>query len=246
MMRPKGSDRVMFNYIWKGTKRELLQWLDEEEREGELRKIFQNLADGAADDENKLKLLRLREALVLQYVDGGISRSSAEELVDEQVLPILTEAIETFTPQAGDSEDTLWAKLRAHMGLQLYDWAPACVDALAALGEDHIQAYLPALRAFVDSADFGRLDYGVMVTAYYEPDGVNEAFQLGDVIVELNGEPCRSYEEYVAQKEALSGPDYTVGVLRLNGSGELEQLALELNVDMPRVVLQSLNGKNFE
>lgn len=51
MMRPKGSDRVMFNYIWKGTKRELLRWLDEEEREGELRKIFQNLADSLAKED---------------------------------------------------------------------------------------------------------------------------------------------------------------------------------------------------
>ena len=40
--------RVMSSYIWKGTKRELLQWLDQEERQGELEKLFQNLADGLA------------------------------------------------------------------------------------------------------------------------------------------------------------------------------------------------------
>lgn len=48
MMRPKGSSRIMSNYIWKGTKQELLRWLDQEEREGELRKIFQDLADSLA------------------------------------------------------------------------------------------------------------------------------------------------------------------------------------------------------
>ena len=48
LMRPGSSSRVMSSYIWKGTKRELLQWLDQEERQGELEKLFQNLADGLA------------------------------------------------------------------------------------------------------------------------------------------------------------------------------------------------------
>lgn len=48
MMRPQGSGRVMSNYIWKGTKQELLRWLDQEERESELLKIFQDLADSLA------------------------------------------------------------------------------------------------------------------------------------------------------------------------------------------------------
>lgn len=49
MMRPKGSDRVMSNYIWKGTKQELLQWLDQEGREGELQRLFQDLSASLAN-----------------------------------------------------------------------------------------------------------------------------------------------------------------------------------------------------
>lgn len=201
--------------------------------------------DDGVSEEDKLKWLRLRKQLIQQYVDMGVTQAEAEEAVDGQVLPLLAEALETLAPQEGDGEDTLWVKLRGHMALRLYDWAPSCVDALEALGEEQINAYLPALRAFVDSADLGQIDYGVMVTAYYEPDGINEVLRIGDVIVELNGAPCRSYEEYVAQKEALSSPGYTVGVLRLNGSGGLDRLTLELTLDMPRVVLNSLNDKDL-
>lgn len=34
-----GLQRVMSNYIWAGTKQELLQWLDQEEYEGELQQF---------------------------------------------------------------------------------------------------------------------------------------------------------------------------------------------------------------
>lgn len=51
MMRPQGSNRVMSSYIWKGTKQELLRWLDREERESELRELFQNLADSLTKED---------------------------------------------------------------------------------------------------------------------------------------------------------------------------------------------------
>lgn len=50
-MRPQGSDRVMSSYIWKGTKQALLRWLDQEERESELRELFQNLADSLVKED---------------------------------------------------------------------------------------------------------------------------------------------------------------------------------------------------
>lgn len=51
MMRPKGCNRVMSNYIWKGTKQKLLQWLSQEERDGELQKTFHDLADSLAKED---------------------------------------------------------------------------------------------------------------------------------------------------------------------------------------------------
>lgn len=202
----------------------------------------------AITGEFSMELAKERADLIRQYMASGMSRTQAEQYV-EKIMAILNEAYETFSPAEGDSEDVLWAKLRAFMALQLYDGAEACADALGELAKDGgsgAGAYLPALRAFTRCADATGIDYGVMVTAYYEPGGVNEVFEPGDIIVEFNGEPCRNYDEYLAGKNGLSGPDYTVGVLRLNGSGELEPLTLELEGDMPRMALQSLNSKNYE
>ena len=194
--------------------------------------------------EEELKQLRLREAIIQRYVGQGTSRPLAEAAADE-LLPRYMALRDKYTPQEGDSAGVLWFKLAGLMEFQLYDWAEPCVDALEALGENgdfYAREYLPALRAFVRSVDFGLLDYGAMVVAWESPDNINEAFQIGDIIVEINGEPCRSTDGYLSVKESLSGPDYTVGVLRLNGDGVLEKIALELTTDMPKVGLRSLNN----
>lgn len=51
MMRPQGSKRVMSSYIWKGTKQELLRWLDREECQSELQERFQDLADSLTKED---------------------------------------------------------------------------------------------------------------------------------------------------------------------------------------------------
>ena len=197
--------------------------------------------------EHSLELASMRAELIERHMAGGATRSQAEQYV-EQLIAVLNDAYETFSPREGDTEEILWAKLRAFVAIALYDGAEDCADALEELAEGGsapgAEAYLPALRAFLAGA--GGVDYGVMVTAYYEPDGINEALELGDVIVAFNGEPCRNYEEYMAKKNELSGPGYTVEVLRLNGGGEMERLTLELTRDMPRVSLQTLNGTAYE
>lgn len=195
--------------------------------------------------EEELKQLRLREAIIQRYMtDFDASRSLAESVADE-LLPGYLRLRDKYTPREGDDAGVLWFKLAGLMEFQLYDWAEPCVDALEALGENgdfYADEYLPALRAFVRSVDFGLLDYGAMVVAWDDSDSINEVFQIGDIIVEINGEPCRNADEYFAVKESLSVPDYTVGVLRLNGDGELERIGLELTTDMPRVGLRSLNN----
>ena len=196
--------------------------------------------------EDELKELRLREAIIQRYMtDFGASRSLAESVADE-LLPGYLRLRDKYAPQAGDEAGVLWFKLAGLMQFQLYDWAEPCVDALEALGENgdfYAEEYLPALRAFVRGVDFGLLDYGAMVVAWEGPDSINEAFQIGDIIVEINGEPCRNADEYYAVKKSLSGPDYTVGVLRLNSAGKLERIDLELTTDMPAVGLRSLNNR---
>lgn len=219
------------------------QGMSREDAEKYVEELLAQDDDGEFTEE-ELKELRLREVIVQKYMtDYGVSRSLAEAGADE-LLPKYLELRDLYTPQEGDSVGVLWFKLAGLMRYQLYDWAEPCVDALEALGEDsdlYAEEYLPALRAFVRSVDFGLLDYGAMVVAWENSDSINEVFRIGDIIVEINGELCRTSDEYYAVWESLSGPGYTVGVLRLNRDGELERIDLELTTDMPRVGLRSLN-----
>lgn len=206
--------------------------------------VQEQLAQDDGDlSEDELKELRLRDAIIMRYVNQGTSRPLAEAAADE-LLPKYLELRDMYAPQKEDNADVLWFKLAGLLRFQLYDWAESCVDALDALGKNgdfYAEEYLPALRAFVCNVDFGRIDYGAMVVTWESPDRINEVFRLGDIIVEFNGEPCHSAEEYTASKESLPGPDYTVGVLRLNGNEKLERIDLDLTTDMPRVGLRSLN-----
>lgn len=202
----------------------------------------------AITGDQSVEVAVMRENLIRQYMETGASHIQAERYV-EQMVPLLVEVYSTFSPEEGDDEETLWVKLRAFMALRFYDGAGICVDALEQLVEENdpdIGGYLPALRTFIGNIESTGIDYGVMVVSYYEPDGVNEVYEIGDVIVEVCGRPCRNYEEYASEKDSLSGADYTVCVLRGDGNGSLEKLTLELTAEMPRVVLQSLNSKTYE
>lgn len=230
---------------WSEDKEALASAQDEcwNKQQGALRDLI------AITGEHSMAVSREREALIQQYMAAtGASRKQAE-LYMEKVVPMLLEAYDAFSPAEGDDEEMLWSKLRAFMAVQLYDGAETCVDALEALvgqSDPNAAEYLPALRAFIGNIGSTGIDYGVMVVSYYEPDGVNEVFEIGDVVIEFNGEPCRNYEEYMAEKQSLSGPDYTVGVLRRDGDGGLEKLTLALTADMPRVALNTLNGNASE
>lgn len=156
------------------------------------------------------------------------------------------------------AQDECWNKLQAverdltsitgEQSLELAIRRAELIEQYMAEGATRSQAeqYVEQQLAVPDGIGSTGINYGVVVTAYYEPDGINEVLEIGDVIVEFNGEPCHNYEEYTAGKDGLSGPDYTVGVLRLNDSGGLEYLTLELTCDMPRVVLETLNSTTYE
>ena len=185
----------------------------------------------------------LREYMVRAYMTLGVSRDAAEQYVDAQLR--VTEAYRQLLPETGDTEEVLWAKLAGLVHLGYYDGAAQCVDAIEAAVEGtdpYVGDYLPALRLFLDSAGQTGINYGVMVVGWASPDTPNEVYQIGDVIVALNGQVCRTYEEYTALKGALPEGSYTASVLRAGASGALELEELELDTGMPPVYLRTLSS----
>ena len=92
----------------------------------------------------------------------------------------------------------------------------------------------------LDHIEKNGVTYGVMVREYYLPDGINENFRIGDIIVSFNGEPCGSFTTYMEMKNALTEKNYTLEVLRVDDSGKLQPVTLEMTTDMPRVLLTSV------
>lgn len=189
----------------------------------------------------------MKERLIQGYMEVGFDRSQAEEYVRllERREELYLQAYEKFSPREGDDVDLLWGKMLSFLSIGLYDGAASCVDAIWLLereNDKYAKEYIPVLYRFIEDMGQGGIGYGVMVVGYYEPDGINEMFRLGDIVIAVEGEPCRNADEYIDRKETLAGNDFTVTVLRADKEGGWERITLELAKDMPRVAIRSLAG----
>ena len=220
------------------------------------------LADEEASDNRQTQLLiansamvgnmtmdnaALRESLIRTYEALGLTREQAQEQVElwMEYVGLLAEydgAIQQLRAEPDDGWDVLWIKLQSLMYDGEYDYALECVDALDTLmaGDADAAEYLPALRRFIGSVGETGVNYGAMVMAWEDPEHPNEVFQIGDVVIAVNGEPCRNYQEYNDLKQALDGDTFTVTVLRDDGRGGLAPVDLALDKDMPRVYLNDM------
>ena len=189
----------------------------------------------------------IRESLIQSYMMLGMSREEAEQYVESQSM--LEKVYEELLPAEGDDEDTLWEKIARLVGAGYYAGAQECVEALEQLvdqSDPDTLAYLSALRLFVTGiAPSTSIDHGVMVVDWADPDEPNELYRIGDIIVLFNGVPCHTYEEYRAAKEGLTGNEYTVHVIRINESGGIDLVGLDLDTDMPPVYLRTLSDYGY-
>ena len=72
--------------------------------------------------------------------------------------------------------------------------------------------------------------------------------KIGDVIISVEGTPCHDYEEYSQIMESIpDGEDFSVTVLRAkeDGSGQLEQITLDIPGDGPRVAMREMTEKTY-
>ena len=191
----------------------------------------------------------LRENLIQSYTSLGMAREDAEQYVESRLQFWLRNAFQELLPAEGDDEDALWEKLAHLVGAGYYTGARECVDARGQLvdqSDPDTLAYLSALHIFVTYiAPSTDIDHGVMVVDWADPDTPNELYQIGDIIVLFNGVPCHTYEEYRAAQESLAGSEYTVHVIRIDESGGVDLVGLDLNTDMPSVYLRTLTDHGY-
>lgn len=195
----------------------------------------------------------LRESLIRTYEAMGATRTEAEEQVElwmeyTALQTELDDAVQQLRAQPEDGWDVLWLKLQGLMSVGEYDYALECVDVLDELmaGDGDAAEYLPALRRFIGSVGSTGVDYGAMVMAWYDPAQPSEIFRIGDVIIAVNGEPCRSVREYTDLRDALDSDTFTVTVLRDDGRGGLAPVELTADVGMPKVYLNDVTAAGEE
>lgn len=221
--------------------------------------------------EENMKLMETKAQMVQELMESGLSQQEAEERMNElsgqssqltqekdalqeaqaQLEEKLNEAREKFAPQESDDMEMLWGKMLRFLNLGLYDEALNCLDFYRekARGRDeHAELYVPAARRFIESVGQTGIDYGLMVVGYEPGQESHEQYEIGDVIIALNGLPVHNYEEYSRAKESLpSGTDYQVIVLRQEpGDGNnLTETELSIPWDGPKVQIREMTEKTY-
>ena len=230
--------------------------------EKSMERIRINIGDG------NMELMEQKAELAESYIQAGMSPEEAERRVAElagqaaltaqkeaelsdmeaELDAMLAEAREKFAPAPEDDPDTLWGKMLRFLNLGLYDDAIACAEMAGErlTGTDpYADAYTEAVIRFIENIPVTGIDYGLMVVGY-DPAEKNEIYEIGDVVISLNGVPCRSFAEYEEQKEqAGTEQAYSVTVLRNaeEDSGTLEEVQLQLDARAPKVALREVSEK---
>lgn len=221
--------------------------------------------------ESNMELLQERAGLIRDLMEDGMSLEEAEEQVGQllgksQLLAekkaqlqqekqrleeMLEEARQKFAPREEDGTGTLWNKMRRFMNLGLYDEAEKCVEAYRekAREEDpHTEEYCEAAVRLIRNAGRTGIDYGLLVIGYEQEQQENSSYQIGDVIIAVNGTPSHNFEEFSRLRETAMGEDtYTVTVLRATGEegGYLEQVELTVSVESPKVLMCEMTDKVY-
>ena len=221
--------------------------------------------------EGNRELMEQKAELVRRYMEEGMSAEEAEAAVEEligksdmlsqktaeltevqkELEARLAEAREKFAPLDTDDPDTLWGKMMRFLNLGLYDEAVTCMDMFREKTREedpYAQEYTAAVIRLIRNISGTGIDYGLVVVGYDPENPEHGQYEIGDVIISLNGGLCRNFEEYEAQKSLLpEGEDYRVVVLRqkADGRGELEQKELVIPYEAPRVQIREISEKEY-
>jgi hypothetical protein len=140
-----------------------------------------------------------------------------------------------FAPGADDDAGMLWGKALRFMSLKMPDEARACIDMLRSRNTPE---FPPVALDTAETVLFagGDLPFeaGLLVTLFEAPATSHAIYKIGDVITEVDGKPCRRFEDY----RAKAGRVYTV--YRRRPDGSFQKLVSEMPEGQPRVALVNM------
>ena len=218
----------------------LLQELVEEHA-----KIIGNTAQALEQTKRDTKQMR---------IDAGMSPEQAERIgkkeeelanlkaQSEEIQKAIADARERirkkFAPKDDDDVGMLWGKALRFMSVNMPEDAKLCIDALRLRNTSEFppMALDTAEAIFLSKKPLPFVG-GVLVCAYEPPATSHAIYKIGDIVTEVNGQPCRRYEDYQGQ----AGNTYTI--YRRNAKSEFEKLTVAMPENQPRVALVNLTEK---
>ena len=205
---------------------------------------------------SNMELQQEKGEILQELLDAGYFQKRAEKIVDymsrDWEAELTPEEVEQkqweldvmlkLSVLKTDDLETVWTKMTYLLDLDMYEEAKEAIALYQVLmtNAGGSERYMSALTLYSTLKEQDKLDFGIMVMAYYEEDGINDQLMIGDILYSFNGEACRTVADYLAMKEALTGDSYVVKVLRLDENNKMQTLELTLATDSPRVYLNDL------
>lgn len=157
----------------------------------------------------------------LSIQSAEVTDAEAElEKVQAELEAKYQEIREEYAPSAEDSADDLWANGVLFLRINLLDEAIECFQAhlIKANGTyPDPTLYVPKVITFVNQIKNTGINYGVMVIGYDEALQTHDFYEIGDVIIAVNGERCENLTDYPALLKATE--ENVITVLRFDEDG---------------------------
>lgn len=172
-------------------------------------------------------------------VDDLENKTDELEDLNSELEALRNSAREKFKPLDTDTPDLLWGKMLRFNSLQMYDMCLVCLTMYQEKAtSSEADIFIPIAKAFFNNIEKTKIDYGCLIGGY-EPDKPHNSFyQLGDILIEMNGMKIKTYQDIDAAK---TDSDLTkVKVLRYNGS-EFEMIIGEYPAKDGKVLLYDLS-----
>lgn len=189
-----------------------------------------------AEDNLRLRKLYLRQKEVERLgFEAGKSRRMCE-FKHEDVA-------RRFAPASSDDSGTLWGKMLRNLKCGTDAGARGCFEAFVRKNdpiEMRISEYAPSVRLYIQERNRLGLEGGVLVMGFEPPATSHPVLRVGDIIIEANGQCCKTDTDYERAAKEKKGDESVFTVLRINAdSSAFERLTLKSRKG-PRIGMRSL------
>lgn len=225
---------------------EFLQYMENHIARLESRKtietILYNDKEGASARYDGLidRLKKSRDSLAEKYErNQELKAALAEEQARLQALK--EELREKFKPLDTDDKNTLWGKGLRFITLKMPDMAEECFDRSGKAAQtEEAAAYAGSAKLFVRSMEETGVTGGCIICKFETGQPRQEAFEIGDILYAVDGQPVYTDEEFVA---ARGDKDAAISVLRFTEDGSFQKLEINYDASLGRVGILPLNER---